>query len=170
VKWVGFQNCKWGKNPAFYVESFLSMATKLSRRDFLRILKTIFLSMFSCGPGLLMYGIFGEPAWLEVEQVEIVLPHLPKSFSGLRILHISDIHIGGWMNRARLSDVIELAKRQKPDLVVMTGDYVLGHSWTENLDDAAFDFVRGCMGINDVVDKKLAMIQLNEFDFLVVES
>jgi uncharacterized protein len=117
------------------------MKTKLSRRDFLRILKTAFLSLLSFGLGPLIYSIFGEPAWLDVEQVEIVLPRLPKSFSGLRILQISDIHIGGWMNRERLSDVIELAKRQKPDLVLMTGDYVIGRSWTENLDDAARDFI-----------------------------
>jgi predicted MPP superfamily phosphohydrolase len=117
------------------------MTTKLSRRDFLRILKIIFLSMFSSGPIMAIYSLFGEPTWLDVEQVEIILPRLPKSFSGLRILHISDIHIGGWMNRTRLSDVIELAKRQKPDLVVMTGDYVIGSSWTENLDDAALDFI-----------------------------
>jgi uncharacterized protein len=118
------------------------MTTKLSRRDFLRILKTFFLSMFSLGPGLLIYSIFGEPAWLDVEQVEIALPRLPKSFSGLRVLHISDIHIGGWMNGDRLSDVVELAKRQKPDLVLMTGDYVIGHSWTGSLDDAARDFIK----------------------------
>jgi uncharacterized protein len=117
------------------------MTNKISRRDFLRIIKTIFLSSFTFGSGSLMYSIFGEPIWLDVEQVEIVLPRLPKSFSGLRILQISDIHIGGWMNRERLADVIELAKRQKPDLVVMTGDYVNGHHWAGNLDDAARDFV-----------------------------
>jgi predicted MPP superfamily phosphohydrolase len=113
----------------------------LSRRDFLRILKTIVLSFVSLGSGSLVYSVFGEPMWLDVEQVEIVLPRLPKAFLGLRVMHISDIHIGGWMNRERLSDVIQLAKRRKPDLVLMTGDYVIGHSWNENLDDAAQGFV-----------------------------
>ena len=117
------------------------MATKLSRRDFLHVLKIFFISMFSSMPSLLIYSLFGEPTWLDVEQVEITLPRLPKSFSGLRILLISDIHIGGWMNRERLSDVIDLAKRQRPDLVVMTGDYVIGRSWTENLNEAASDFI-----------------------------
>jgi predicted MPP superfamily phosphohydrolase len=117
------------------------MKTKLSRRDFLRILKTVFLSALSFGPGSLIYGILGEPAWLDVEQVEIVLPRLPKTFSGLRVVHISDIHIGGWMNRERLSDVVQLVKRQNPDLVLMTGDYVIGRSWSRNLDEAAQDFI-----------------------------
>jgi predicted MPP superfamily phosphohydrolase len=117
------------------------MKTILTRRDFLRILKTIVLSFVSLGSGSLVYSVFGEPTWLDVEQVEIVLPRLPKSFSGLRVMHISDIHIGGWMNRERLSDVIRLAKRQKPDLVLLTGDYVIGHSWNENSDDAAQGFV-----------------------------
>jgi predicted MPP superfamily phosphohydrolase len=118
------------------------MKTKFSRRDFLHVLKTIFLSLLSLGSGSMMYGILGEPVWLDVEQVEIVLPRLPRSFSGFRIIHISDIHIGGWMNRKRLSDVIELAGKQKPDLVVMTGDYVIGRSWDKDLDDAADDFVK----------------------------
>ena len=117
------------------------MKIKLSRRDFLHILKTIFLSLLSLAPASLLYSIFGEPMWLDVEQVDVVLPRLPKSFSGLRILQISDVHIGGWMNRERLSDVIALVKRQQPDLVVMTGDYVIGRSWNENLDGAAQDFV-----------------------------
>jgi predicted MPP superfamily phosphohydrolase len=117
------------------------MTKNFSRRDFLRILRTFFLSLFSFGAGPLIYSIFGEPTWLDVEQVEIVLPRLPKSFSGFRILQLSDIHIGGWMNRERLSDVIELAKEQKPDLVVMTGDYLIGHSWTDNLDEAIRDFI-----------------------------
>lgn len=118
------------------------MKTKFSHRKIRHALKTIFLSLLSLSSGILIYDIFGKPIWLDVEQVEIVLPRLPKSFSGLRIMHISDIHIGGWMNRERLSDVIGLAKKQKPDLVVMTGDYVIGHSWNENLDDAAGDFIK----------------------------
>lgn len=117
------------------------MKTKFSRRDFLRILKILFVSSLSLGPLALIYSMFGEPAWLDIEQVQIPLPYLPKSFSGLRILQVSDIHMGGWMNRQRLSEVIALAKKQKPDLVVMTGDYVMGHSWNKNLDEAAQDFV-----------------------------
>lgn len=82
-----------------------------------------------------------EPSWIEVSQVEIPLGRLPKAFDGYRILQISDIHIGGWMNREHLADAVELALAQKPDLVVMTGDYVIGHFWSKELDAAAEDFI-----------------------------
>ncbi len=118
------------------------MNKPFTRRDFLRVIKSAFLSLIALGSGSFLYGLFGEPGWIDVEEVEIVLPRLPKSFSGFRLLQISDIHIGGWMDRERLSHVIELVKSQKIDLIVMTGDYVLGHSWSRSLDDAAEDFVK----------------------------
>lgn len=82
-----------------------------------------------------------EPSNLEVSHVEIPLASLPKAFDGFRILQVSDIHIGGWMNRERFSKVVDLVLQQKFDLIVMTGDYVIGRSWSEALDIAAEDFI-----------------------------
>lgn len=116
------------------------MTTTLSRRDFLRVLKAVggaVLSFLAAS----YYGMELEPKWLEVTQVEIPLKRIPKVFDGYRILQISDIHIGGWMNRERLADVLASAREQKPDLIVLTGDYVLGHSWTTSVDAIAEDIV-----------------------------
>lgn len=87
------------------------------------------------------YATEFEPGWLEVSQVEIPLGRLPKAFDGYRILQVSDIHIGGWMNRERLAYVVDLILAQKPDLILATGDYVIGHSWSRELDLAAEDFI-----------------------------
>jgi uncharacterized protein len=116
------------------------MSSKISRRDFLRILKYIGAATVASFAGT-YYTTEIEPSWLEVTQVEIPLGSLPKAFDGYRIVQISDIHIGGWMNRQKLERVIELVMAQKPDLVLMTGDYVIGRSWTSALDFAAQDFV-----------------------------
>jgi len=116
------------------------MKKSLSRRDFLRVLKKLVLSFFAVVGGTYYYGAFIEPDSIEVVNIDIPLPRLPKNFSGYRIVQISDIHIGGWMNRERLSVVVRLVKEQKPDLILMTGDYVLGHSWSAELDQAAIDF------------------------------
>jgi predicted MPP superfamily phosphohydrolase len=43
------------------------------------------------------------------------------------------------MNRERLAEVLELVREQTPDLVVITGDFVVGHSWSSALDFAAED-------------------------------
>jgi len=116
------------------------MSSKLSRRDFLKLLKSVGSIAFTSFAGT-YYATEFEPSWIEVSQVEILLGSLPKAFDGYRILQISDIHIGGWMDRERLAEVVELALAQKPDLVLATGDYVIGHFWSRELDVAAQEFI-----------------------------
>lgn len=116
------------------------MSSKLSRRDFFRVVKALGATTFASFAGT-YYAMEFEPGWLEVSQVELRLTGLPKAFDGFRVLHLSDIHIGGWMNRERLAHVVEVALMQAPDLVLATGDYVIGHFWTPALDLAALDFI-----------------------------
>ncbi len=116
------------------------MNSTISRRDFLRIIKTVGATVFSIA-ATGYYILEFEPEWLDVSQVEIPLSRIPKAFDGFRIAQISDIHMGGWMNRERLGDVLSLVRQQNPDLIVLTGDYVFGHSWSEALDVAAEDLV-----------------------------
>jgi predicted MPP superfamily phosphohydrolase len=117
------------------------MNSNISRRDFFRIIKHAGTAL-TAALATSYYGFEFEPEWLDVVPFEINLPHLPKVFDGFRIVQISDIHMGGWMNRERLAEVLKLAGNQRPDLVVVTGDHVIGHSWSKTLDDAANDFVK----------------------------
>lgn len=116
------------------------MSLRFSRRDFLNVLKYVGGAVIAALGGT-YYTTEFEPSWVEVSHVEIPLISLPDAFDGFRIVQISDIHIGGWMDRSRLEHVVELVLEQKPDLVVATGDYVIGHSWSFELDQAANDFV-----------------------------
>jgi len=77
-----------------------------------------------------------------VETIQLRLKRLPKVFSGLRVAQISDIHMGGWMNRERLQCVVYLIVAQKPDVLLMTGDFLLGYHFT----DATWQF------LNDLSD------------------
>jgi predicted MPP superfamily phosphohydrolase len=88
-----------------------------------------FLSFLLASIGGFGYASFIEPGWLDIEKLKLKLPHLPPTFNGFRIAQISDIHIGGWMNQERLSQVVDAVISQAPDLVVMTGDFVIGHDW-----------------------------------------
>lgn len=101
------------------------------------------------GLGTLLFAIGGdvymqdyEPSQLEVSEVRLTLPRLPRSFSGLRVVQISDLHYGGWMNAERLTEVIRMVRDQFPDLVTITGDFVMGYdhlkqSVMEKLDELA---------------------------------
>ncbi len=68
-----------------------------------------------------------EPYWLDVTNVSLELPRLPKAFSGFRLVQVSDIHIGPWMTLERVKSIFDLVLEQSPDLVALTGDYVLAH-------------------------------------------
>jgi predicted MPP superfamily phosphohydrolase len=68
--------------------------------------------------------------WLNVEHVQLELARLPRSFSGFRVAQISDIHMGGWMNRRRFQYVADQIAAQKPDVLLITGDFIFGHHFT----------------------------------------
>jgi predicted MPP superfamily phosphohydrolase len=59
-----------------------------------------------------------------VEEREIILPHWPRSLDGLRVAHLSDIHVGKSMNRERLLRIAALTNGAQPDLVLHTGDFL----------------------------------------------
>jgi predicted MPP superfamily phosphohydrolase len=63
--------------------------------------------------------------WVDVNPLRLTLPRLASEFHGYRIVHISDFHIGTWINRARLEEAIDLVNCQSPDLVAITGDFVM---------------------------------------------
>jgi hypothetical protein len=59
-----------------------------------------------------------------VEERQVPLPGWPRELDGFRVAHLSDIHVGGAMNRERLLHVAELTNGARPDLVVHTGDFL----------------------------------------------
>lgn len=59
------------------------------------------------------------------KQTTIEIPHLPKAFDGYRIVQLSDFHVGTYRKNPRFVDrVVEKTNRQRPDLIVFTGDMV----------------------------------------------
>jgi predicted MPP superfamily phosphohydrolase len=59
-----------------------------------------------------------------LDEHEIELPHWPRGLDGLRVAHLSDIHVGGAMDRRRLAQVAALTESARPDLIVHTGDFL----------------------------------------------
>jgi predicted MPP superfamily phosphohydrolase len=52
------------------------------------------------------------------------LPRLDPAHEGLRIAHLSDLHLGHLTRERRLQRAARRAREARPDLVVLTGDYV----------------------------------------------
>lgn len=54
----------------------------------------------------------------------MVIAGLDPRHDGLRVAHLTDVHCGKITPRAHIRAAVALANRARPDLVVMTGDYV----------------------------------------------
>lgn len=54
----------------------------------------------------------------------IYLPDLPGALDGMRITHLSDLHIGKLTTPAYLPHVVEACHKEAGDLVAVTGDFV----------------------------------------------
>lgn len=87
-----------------------------------------FLSQFAIIIGSLVLGIFlygtRNRYNYQVKQLKLKLPHLPSSFVGLRIVHISDIHAGSFDDSEAVEKGMDMIMEQKPDLILFTGDLV----------------------------------------------
>jgi predicted MPP superfamily phosphohydrolase len=65
-----------------------------------------------------------EADTLTVESVQIFLQRLPKNLDGLRLVHLSDIHHSPFTSLEHISRAVEVANELKPDMFVLTGDFV----------------------------------------------
>ena len=93
-----------------------------------RISRSVFLSWvgLASGGGLfttLIYG-FSNKYNYDLKKIKLTFNNLPSAFKGLRIIHISDIHSGSFTNKKGVERGVQLIMKQRPDLVLFTGDLV----------------------------------------------
>ena len=65
-----------------------------------------------------------EANTLTIERIEIRLKRLPKNLEGFRLIHLSDIHHSPFTSLEHISRAVEIANELKPDMFVLTGDFV----------------------------------------------
>jgi predicted MPP superfamily phosphohydrolase len=65
---------------------------------------------------------------LRVDERDVELPGWPRELDGLRVAHLSDIHVGGGMTRERLMRMAELVNGAQADVVLHTGDFLTHRS------------------------------------------
>ena len=68
-----------------------------------------------------VYGRFRH----EVKQVQLSFESLPAAFDGLRIVHISDLHLDGWEGHGyELQQRVDEINALHPDIICFTGDLI----------------------------------------------
>lgn len=76
--------------------------------------------------GLSGAGVAEALGAVALKKVRVSLRKLPKDLSGLRIVQLTDVHIGPLIGREWLEGIVARVNALEPDLVVITGDLVDG--------------------------------------------
>ncbi len=90
------------------------------------LLGTAHAGAAAAATGIVGYGVFRAFSPPGISEAAVKLPRLPRALSGLSIVHLSDLHLGVWLHRRFLDDLVARTNALKPDLVAITGDLVDG--------------------------------------------
>ena len=118
--------------------------TTISRSDFLVktavAAGTIPIVAFS-------YGILSGAHDYRIRRVTLALKNLPRSFDGLTIAQLSDIHSGSFFNKTAVKGGVDMLLGEKPDLVFFTGDLVNSRADEVNEYIDVFNKVKAPLGV-----------------------
>lgn len=115
------------------------------------ITRSAFLSWLALGIGGTMFGTllygFGNKYRYHVNRIQLAFGNLPAAFKGLKIVHISDIHAGSFTDKQAVGRGIEKIMKEKPDLILFTGDLV--NDRATEMDDykEVFSLLKAPMGV-----------------------
>jgi predicted MPP superfamily phosphohydrolase len=98
------------------------------------------------------YGAFIERLNFQVRELDVPLAGLHPSLDGLRLLHLSDIHMSAFLGEEDLARVVDAANELHPHIALVTGDLITSHN--DPLDACIRQLARlradagvfGCMG------------------------
>jgi predicted MPP superfamily phosphohydrolase len=119
------------------------------------------------------YGATEGRTNFRVQEVEVPVANLPPDLSRIRIVQLSDLHLGPFLSEAQLARVIDAANELRPDVAVVTGDLI--SSQVDPIDLALKQCARlraqrivGCLGnherysyLEDYVETHGAMCDIN---------
>lgn len=110
-----------------WISGFLSVSVNntgsegISRSKFLSQLAILFAAI----PFItFLYGMIRGAFNYQLITKKLSLPDLPEAFNGLKIVQISDLHLGSFTSTKPLEEAVDLIMKQKPDIVLFTGDMV----------------------------------------------
>ncbi|HID28652.1 MAG TPA: hypothetical protein EYP19_01460 [Desulfobacterales bacterium] len=89
--------------------------------------------------GTLAYGAYHENRAPEISRVVLPYRKLHPDLRGFRVVHITDIHAGPLISFESIAMIVSMANALRPDLIVLTGDYI-------NNNPA---YVNGCLSLLD---------------------
>ncbi len=108
LKWLGV----WSSAPK---------KISLERR---RVLQTAGSLAVAAPFATMAYGVAIGRLDFHVREVSLPVPGLHPDLEGLRILHLSDVHLGQFLSERDFARVVDMANGLRPSLAIMTGDLI----------------------------------------------
>jgi hypothetical protein len=103
-------------------------AGRMSKKDFSPVLyahKCFFVVPLMCSLSIVAYG-YHEAGQIKTEHLIIHTDKIPKEIKRLKIVQISDIHLGLIVRQESLEKITYEIRKINPDILVSTGDIVDG--------------------------------------------
>jgi len=147
VYWFGDRDRRGARHELVQTLSYLCMGW-LSFLLVLTVLRDVLLLLTAALPPLTaVHGLLDAagPAWVPVgalvavgvgalaavrgpcvRRIDIPVEGLAPDLDGLRIVQISDLHVGPTMRLAYVQRVVDMTRKLAPDLIALTGDIVDG--------------------------------------------
>jgi predicted MPP superfamily phosphohydrolase len=91
-----------------------------SRREFLG--QAVVSTTIAASGSTALYGVLVGRHDYAIEEVVVRIPGMSRKLDGFTIVQLSDVHIGMYVGAAELRTAVELVRKARPDLVVVTGD------------------------------------------------
>jgi predicted MPP superfamily phosphohydrolase len=120
-----------------------SAAGEVSRRDWLLGTGTLLTAAAS----LTAWGVYRARGIPPVLTTSIAMPRWPKGAAPVRLLQISDIHLGPTIKGDFLAAVVDRVMERKPDIVAITGDLVDGSVETLGVHAAELQRLTAPLGV-----------------------
>jgi uncharacterized protein len=92
------------------------------------ISRSVFLSWLGIAAGSTLFGSllygYSNQYKYHINRIKLAFDNLPASFKGMRIIHISDIHSGSFMDKKAVQHGVDMIMKEAADLILFTGDLV----------------------------------------------
>lgn len=97
------------------------LVTGLSRRSFLAASAAVLPPLIAIGGVGVGIAQFHN---IRIRRFELASPVLPANLDGLTIVHLSDLHIGRFVDEKLIRQVTTMTNALRPDLICFTGDLI----------------------------------------------